>query len=367
MFLVKAMLEILNKQMQKEIKLQENINQRYCLKFKNINLSRNIDTILNKLNSLVIPSLEETTKPIDNIISINNSIDNDFSDNFNEINEDSWDVISNNINNSIQENLDYKSNNEISSQEKLLQKNIEDFSDNFDEIAQTEIIENISIDSEKDSIISDSFGQELSVQDNLNKEVITEDLSNIDLPIENSSIERGEQLSDFIEYKSFIHDTSKYEDTPYVHKYEYDNTQSENDKYIENHYAFISDFYPVNNIDVLNLLKIVRESLKNKIHTSAIDIYRYWLRYLKNYNQDYHLYDYRNFNDQGEFLGRIDQQLNDNILDDYINQDISVITYDEAKAKQEQKEKDKTDALNILKSGTYVSEIDPKLGSMFVK
>lgn len=206
-------------------------------------------------------------------------------------------------------------------------------------------------------------------KENLNNEFSTDEQSisvneligNLLVDCSNKEVQ---ELIEFIESISFI-DTNKdvnYSSTELMHPFSLPEQPSEYDLYVDNHYAFISDFYPVNNTDVKALIKAVRLSLKKQKHTSAIDIYKSWINYLKNYNQDYRLYDIRNFNDEGEFIGRDDSlNENDSILDDFISIKDEIITYNEAAAQKEREKKQRDEAEALLRSGMYHSEIDPSL------
>lgn len=176
-------------------------------------------------------------------------------------------------------------------------------------------------------------------------------------------LEGNQSMPDFIESKSFLENQDiSYNDTPHMHSFKLPDNPTEYDQYVDNHYTFISDFFPVNNADVQNLLATVNQSIQNNVHTSAIDIYKYWLLYLKNYHQDYRLYDFRNFNIKGEFIRRIDQELNDDLLDKYLLDIQPVIQYDEAEAKRKREQQLQDEAKQLLNSGQYKSEIDPDLG-----
>lgn len=207
-------------------------------------------------------------------------------------------------------------------------------------------------------------------KENLNNEFSTDEqsilvnelISNLLVDCSNKEVQ---ELIEFIESISFI-DTNKdvtYSSTELMHPFSLPEQPSEYDLYVDNHYAFISDFYPVNNTDVKALIKAVRLSLKKQKHTSAIDIYKSWINYLKNYNQDYRLYDIRNFNDEGEFIGRFHSlnKKNDSVLDDFVSIKDEAITYNEAAAQKEREKKQRDEAEALLRSGIYHSEIDPSL------
>ena len=121
---------------------------------------------------------------------------------------------------------------------------------------------------------------------------------------------------------------------------------------INSHYAFISDFFPVNNIGISSLIKEVRKSIQQNKITPAINIYKAWLKYLKNNNENYYQYDWHNFNDQGQYINDIS---NHNELDIYININDQILMYDEVKDKKKEEEQFQQYVNKILSDGTYKS------------
>lgn len=158
----------------------------------------------------------------------------------------------------------------------------------------------------------------------------------------------------------------KYNITPLMHDFNIIE-QAEYEATNESHISFISDYFPVNNLGISSLIKSVRENIKNNdLNNSVIEIYKYWIVYLKNNDIDYHLYDWRNFNDLGEFIQRKDQELNDNILDNFII-DISnsIIMYDELADKEKREQQFHQQMEDLLLSNKYVSTIDPHLNEFY--
>ena len=142
--------------------------------------------------------------------------------------------------------------------------------------------------------------------------------------------------------------------TPIMHQYDKSNNVE--------HFAFVSDFFPLNDIEIKTLIISVKRAIKTKLHTPAIDIYKYWILSLKNNNEEYYKYDFNNYNDKGEYLG---QQSDTDTFDIYLSHIEDIITYDEAKALKEQARKDQEEAEAILKSGTYQSDVDPDINNYF--
>ena len=147
---------------------------------------------------------------------------------------------------------------------------------------------------------------------------------------------------------------NKYPCSPIMHDFVLEQ-ETEYDKNPYPHYAFISDFYPVNNVDISRLLQYVRFAINNDYKDdSFVDIYKHWLNYLRVYECDYHLYDWRNFNDQGEFVSRQDKLFDDNILDVYIDSRTdNTIMYDEVAEKQAKADKLNEEVRKLLNSGEY--------------
>ena len=179
-----------------------------------------------------------------------------------------------------------------------------------------------------------------------------------------------ETLPEFEEVECLIKDNDKYQATPMMHAFTLaEDADPEYDKYVNPHYAYISDFFPVNNQDANRLIRTIRKIKNENIdNASAEDIYKYWLLYLKEHGGDYQKYDWRNYNDLGEFIGREDQKLNDTVLDDYINTvNGQTVMYDEAADKVKAEEEFQAKVKQILESGQYNSDVDPELSHMFVK
>ena len=130
------------------------------------------------------------------------------------------------------------------------------------------------------------------------------------------------------------------------------NQKSEYDLFADSHYAFISDFFPINNVDISSLLSAVRKSIQQNEITPAINIYKAWLRYLRDNNQDYYIYDWNNFNDQGQYIKDISNHVK---LDEYLQIEDEIITYDELANKQQEENKFNQYVKQILSNGSYKS------------
>ena len=137
--------------------------------------------------------------------------------------------------------------------------------------------------------------------------------------------------------------------TTLIHNFILDG-KSEYDLFADSHYAFISDFFPINNIDISSLLIEVRKSIQQNQITPAINIYKAWLKYLKDNNQNYYIYDWNNFTDQGQY---IDDISNHEELDKYLLINDEIITYDELANKQKEEEKFNQYVKQVLSDGTY--------------
>lgn len=152
-------------------------------------------------------------------------------------------------------------------------------------------------------------------------------------------------LPEFVESTSF----TNFKPTALMHDFIL-KEQTEYDLYADSHLSFISDFFPVNNIDVSTLIKEVRKAIKINEENSAINIYKEWLKYLKDNNANYYQYDWRNFNDSGEYIGN---NTDKEKLDEYILSENKIIMYDEVKDKEKAEEQFQEHVKKILSDGSY--------------
>lgn len=126
--------------------------------------------------------------------------------------------------------------------------------------------------------------------------------------------------------------------------------QTEYDVYVDSHLVFLSDFFPVNNVDISSLLAAVKHAQLNNIVDSSINIYKAWLRHLRDNNIDYSIYDWNNFNERGEYIGN---NSNIDILNKYIDSKDIVIMYDEKKDKEDLEKQFQENVKKILSDGSY--------------
>ena len=147
----------------------------------------------------------------------------------------------------------------------------------------------------------------------------------------------------------FLNINKTFNITQLIHDFKLDG-KSEYDKFADTHYAFISDFFPVNNIDISSLLKEVRRSIQQNQVTPATNIYKAWIKYLKDNNCDYYIYDWNNFNDQGQY---IDNKSNHVDLDNYIMIDEEILIYDELLNKKREEEKFNQYVKQVLSDNSY--------------
>ena len=257
-----------------------------------------------------------------------------------------------------------------------------------------ELISKTSTSIEEDEELDIDFGSDIQLEDNTNNDNIENNIEDNNTSIREEELSKEEKqkqeaeyiaklekeyhrkefpeetLPEFEETECLIKDKDKYQATPIMHTFTLaENADPEYDKYVNPHYAYISDFFPVNNHDANRLIRTIRKVKNENIeNASAEDIYKYWLLYLKEHGGDYHKYDWRNYNDLGEFIGREDKKLNDPVLDDYINTvNGQTIMYDEAADKVKAEEEFQAKVKQILESGQYHSDVDPELSHMFVK
>ena len=128
------------------------------------------------------------------------------------------------------------------------------------------------------------------------------------------------------------------------------------DNFADGHLSFVSDFFPINNVGISNLIKNVRLAIKNKEINSAINIYKEWIKYLRYNGINYSIYDWNNFNDAGEFVQNIS---NIQQLDEYVNSENIIIMYDEARDKEIEEKKFQERVAKILSDGSYKSNFTP--------
>jgi len=158
-----------------------------------------------------------------------------------------------------------------------------------------------------------------------------------------------EQEHTEITLPEFLNINKTFNTTQLIHDFQLDG-KSEYDIFADSHYAFISDFFPVNNIDISSLLKEVRKSIQQNKITPATNIYKAWIKYLRDNNCDYYIYDWNNFNDQGQYISN---QSNHIDLDQYIMINENIIIYDELSNKKQEEEKFNQYVKQVLSDGSY--------------
>lgn len=198
----------------------------------------------------------------------------------------------------------------------------------------------------------------------INKPENSKELENIQAQIEKEQYELEEQkkvqkiLKQFYEKEHPELTLPQFQQVDYINFtassliHDFIPEEKKENTFIGSHYAFLSDFFPVNNIDISSLLKEVRNSIKQNKVTPATNIYKAWLNYLKDNNENYYLYDWHNFDDDGNFK---QTEINKEQLDAYISKTDKIIMYDEIKNKKEQEKQFQEYVMKILSNNLYKS------------
>ena len=269
--------------------------------------------------------------------------------------EDKQMYFDNYVNNSDEENLKVNTHANYELQKDLLQqieneKNEQLKRQQNNQAIETGNLENLT-DDQKEKLQQELLNeeQELLIQEQVHKQLqdfYKKEHPEITLPVFN--------ITTLIE---------KYNITPLMHNFNIVE-QTEYEATNESHISYISDYFPVNNIGISSLIKSVRQCIKNNdLNNSVIEIYKYWINYLKDNNINYYLYDWRHFNDAGEF---INQEIKDNLLDEFIiNINNSVIMYDELAEKEKQEKEFQNKMEDLLLSNKYISTIDSHLNEFY--
>ena len=315
-----------------------------------INLFDNINIYENLINEKTV-EVEKTT---------NDNVDADNTD----INQQ-WGNIEKQIRKSLKD-YSFKNQDEVyaeiqkEKEAKQLTQQIDDYSSG--KIDEDELLENLS--EEEYENLEAELAQEKYLQEQ------QEEIKRLQ-----AKFHRREHPEETLpEFKDYLK-LSDYQITPYIHVYKPKDDDEPKD-YIHSHLAFISDFFPVNNRDVSFLIRNVRRTinenfqdaniladqlneLKTKEYNSIIDIYCFWLKYLQQQNIDFYQYDWRNFNDAGEFIDN--QQHSDlkQLINSYKQHGQ---LYDEVADKEKAEHQFQKYVTELLNSGDYHSSIDPTLG-----
>ena len=175
-----------------------------------------------------------------------------------------------------------------------------------------------------------------------------------------------ETLPDFSLNEITLEDLEKMNETPLIHDFDMSKRKTlegVQDCYYS-HLSFISDYFPINNLGISRLIKSVRfylkqENINDNGKNTILTIYKLWLFQLKQFNKNYHLYDWRNFNDNGEFIL---ENINDD-LDQFIVDIPEIILYDALSDKEKLEIEFQHYVQELFSSGKYESSIDPDLGN----